>query len=60
VFYTARITGGELRHEVGGSTDMAAWIPLDDLDRQAPERADLVGIGLCLALQRPPTGHCGH
>ena len=60
VFYTARIRGGELRHEVGGSTDTAAWVPLNNLDRQATERADLVDIGLHLAQQRPLTGHTGH
>jgi ADP-ribose pyrophosphatase YjhB (NUDIX family) len=31
VFYTARITGGQLRDEVDGSTDAAAWIPIADL-----------------------------
>ena len=59
IFYTARITGGQLRHEIGGTTDMAGWMPLDDLDRHASERADLVDIGLRLALDRPPTGHTG-
>jgi 8-oxo-dGTP diphosphatase len=59
VFYTVRITGGDLRHEVGGSTDTAAWIPLDKLDQQASERSDLVDVGLALARGRPPTGHTG-
>lgn len=31
VFYTARILGGTLRDEVGGSTDAAAWFPIADL-----------------------------
>jgi 8-oxo-dGTP diphosphatase len=29
--YEARTTGGELRHEVDGSTTHAAWIPLTEL-----------------------------
>jgi ADP-ribose pyrophosphatase YjhB (NUDIX family) len=32
VVYRGRITGGELRHEFEGSTDLAAWVPLADLD----------------------------
>lgn len=28
VFYTARVIGGSLAHEVGGSTDEARWWPL--------------------------------
>nr|BFF05034.1 hypothetical protein GCM10023233_00030 [Brevibacterium otitidis] len=39
IIYTARVTGGQLRHEVGGSSDRAAWIPLDEL-------ADLPQVGL--------------
>lgn len=31
VFYTARILGGTLRDEVGGSTDAAAWFPIAEL-----------------------------
>ncbi|KQO63929.1 hypothetical protein ASF23_06395 [Curtobacterium sp. Leaf261] len=31
VFYTARILGGTLRDEVGGSTDAAAWFPVAEL-----------------------------
>lgn len=31
VIYLARIVGGELRHEVGGSSDEARWVPLDDV-----------------------------
>jgi 8-oxo-dGTP diphosphatase len=46
VFYAARVTGGELLSEVGGTTDEARWIPLADV----PElpRVDLVDIGLRL------------
>jgi 8-oxo-dGTP diphosphatase len=31
VFYRGRVVGGELRDEVGGSTDQARWIPLADV-----------------------------
>ena len=32
LLYRATVTGGELRNEVGGSTDLAAWVPLEQLD----------------------------
>jgi 8-oxo-dGTP diphosphatase len=44
VIYAASITGGELTHELGGSTDQARWVPLDDVP--ALERVDLVDVGL--------------
>lgn len=52
--YEGRITGGELRHEIGGSTDMAAWHDLDAV----PElnRVSLVDIGLRLWRERPAAG----
>ena len=31
VIYTAEVVGGELRDEIGGSTDTAAWIPLESV-----------------------------
>ncbi|MFC8125377.1 NUDIX hydrolase [Streptomyces sp. NPDC057302] len=55
IVYEARITGGELRHERDGSTDLAAWHALDavtDLDR-----VGLVDIGLDLWRTRPDDGH---
>lgn len=52
--YEGRITGGELRHEIGGSTDMAAW---HDLDAVAElNRVSLVDIGLRLWRERPAAG----
>ena len=54
VIYTAEIVGGKLRNEVGGSTDVAAWVPLDevpDLDRNG-----LVDIGLAVAGYLPARG----
>ncbi|MHB8891318.1 MAG: NUDIX hydrolase [Candidatus Limnocylindrales bacterium] len=32
ILYRTAITGGELRDEIDGSTDIARWIPLADLD----------------------------
>ena len=32
ILYRVRVTGGTLRNEVDESTDLAAWIPFDDLD----------------------------
>ncbi|WP_046496795.1 NUDIX hydrolase [Streptomyces odonnellii] len=54
IIYEARITGGSLRPETGGSTDLAAWHPLtavEDLDR-----ADLIDTGLRLWRERPALG----
>lgn len=31
VLYEARVIGGELRHEVGGTTDEARWFPLGEV-----------------------------
>jgi 8-oxo-dGTP diphosphatase len=52
--YEVRITGGELRNEVGGSTDMAAWHDLAAVPDLT--RVPLVDAGLLLWLERPPTG----
>ncbi|KAA0932259.1 MULTISPECIES: NUDIX hydrolase [Streptomyces] len=54
IVYEARVTGGELRHETGGSTDMAAWHPLDAVP--ALERVGLVDVGLTLWRERPAAG----
>ncbi|WP_156725086.1 NUDIX hydrolase [Streptomyces apocyni] len=54
VVYEARITGGELRPEEHGSTDLASWHALDAV----PElpRVGLVDIGLTLWRTRPAVG----
>ncbi|MGW0630998.1 NUDIX hydrolase [Streptomyces sp. NPDC002758] len=52
--YEARVTGGELRNEVDGSTDLAAWQDLTavpDLTRVA-----LVDTALSLWRERPAAG----
>jgi hypothetical protein len=35
-----RITGRQLRHEIGGSTDLAAWIPVTQVPQL--ERAVII------------------
>ncbi|MFJ8533391.1 NUDIX hydrolase [Streptomyces sp. NPDC093591] len=52
--YEARITGGELRYETNGSTDMAAWHPLDTVTGLT--LVPMVGKGLALWRERPATG----
>jgi 8-oxo-dGTP diphosphatase len=54
IVYEGRITGGELRHETNGSTDLAAWHPLAAVT--GLERVELVDIGLELLRSRPPVG----
>ncbi|MFE5484475.1 NUDIX hydrolase [Streptomyces sp. NPDC056527] len=54
IIYENRVTGGELRNEVGGSTDLAAWHPLAAVPDL--ERVELVDIGLQLWSERPPVG----
>lgn len=46
VIYRARIVGGALANEIGGSTDEAQWIPLADVSRL--HRVDLVDAALAL------------
>ena len=43
IVYRMRVTGGELRTEVGGTTDDAAWIAPDDIAGLA--RVGLVDVG---------------
>jgi 8-oxo-dGTP pyrophosphatase MutT (NUDIX family) len=50
VVYRAHITGGELRHEAHGTTDMAGWFALgevDDLDRVGLVDVGRTFAGLC-------------
>ncbi|MFH8392184.1 NUDIX hydrolase [Streptomyces sp. NPDC018036] len=54
IVYEARVTGGELRHETDGSTDMAAWHPLEEVP--ALDRVLLVDVGLTLWRERPVVG----
>jgi 8-oxo-dGTP diphosphatase len=51
IVYTAEVVGGELRDEVGGTTDTAAWVPLGDVP--ALVRGTLVDRGLAAAGHLP-------
>ncbi|MPZ28737.1 MAG: NUDIX hydrolase [Micromonosporaceae bacterium] len=55
VFYRVRITGGVLRYETGGSTDLAEWIPVAEVP--GPEGAVIIDVALTLERIRPPSGH---
>ena len=44
VLFEATIVGGELRHELDGSTDEARWIPLAEVP--GLNRVELVDVGL--------------
>jgi 8-oxo-dGTP diphosphatase len=57
LMYEARVAGGELCFEVGGSTDMAAWHDLDTVP--ALERVPMVDFGLRLWRERPVSGRPG-
>jgi 8-oxo-dGTP diphosphatase len=44
IIYRAHVTGGELTHEIGGSTDQAAWYPLAEIP--SLNRVALVDVAL--------------
>ncbi|UVJ38456.1 NUDIX hydrolase [Arthrobacter sp. CJ23] len=52
--YEATITGGELTHEVDGSTTHAAWIALGEVS--GLNRVSLVDVALRLHAERPANG----
>lgn len=52
--YEGRVLGGELRNEVGGSTDLAAWHPLEDVPGLT--RIRLIDTALTLWRERPAVG----
>lgn len=54
IVYEGRITGGSLRPEIEGSTDLAAWHPLDAV--HGLDRVELVDIALRLWRERPSLG----
>ncbi|MFJ7750447.1 NUDIX hydrolase [Arthrobacter sp. NPDC097144] len=51
IIYRARVTSGVLTHEVGGSTDQAAWVPLEQVAELG--EAALVQVGLEIAIRTP-------
>ncbi|MEV4329422.1 NUDIX hydrolase [Streptomyces sp. NPDC049597] len=55
IVYEGRVTGGDLRPETQGSTDLAAWHALDAVP--GLDRVTLVDIGLELWRSRPALGH---
>ena len=54
IVYRAHVVSGDLTDEIGGSTDEARWIPLDQLD--GLHTVELVRVGLTLNETEPPTG----
>ncbi len=44
VIYEATVVGGQLTHEVGGTTDEARWIPLDEVE--SLPRVGLVDVAI--------------
>ncbi|MDF3297551.1 NUDIX hydrolase [Streptomyces tropicalis] len=54
LLYTGRITGGELRPEVGGTTDLGAWHPLEEVP--ALHRVPLIDTALALWRTHPAPG----
>ncbi len=46
IIYRVRVVGGELRDEVGGSSDTCAWVPRADLPGLPLVELAEVGIGL--------------
>ncbi|PWC05619.1 NUDIX hydrolase [Agromyces badenianii] len=54
VVYRASVLGGELRNEIGGSSDEARWFPLRDVPRL--KRVSLLDVALRLNEAEPPDG----
>ncbi|HET6855479.1 MAG TPA: NUDIX hydrolase [Streptomyces sp.] len=54
IVYEGRVTGGELRHETGGSTDLAAWHALEAVS--GLDRVELVDTGMELWRTKPAVG----
>ena len=52
IIYRAGIVSGALAHEQGGSTDQAAWVPLDEVPQL--KATSLVQVGLKLMTIRMP------
>lgn len=54
VVYRASVVGGELRNEVGGSSDEARWVPLTEVPRL--KRVSLLDIALRMNEAEPADG----
>lgn len=55
IYYRVRVDGGALRSEIGGSTDLAAWVPIDEVTGE--ERSVIIEVGLDLLRSQPATGN---
>lgn len=53
LLYRAALSGGELRDETRGSSDLARWIPLDELSTLPLTASARWAIGLALGEARP-------
>lgn len=47
IVYRGHVAGGELTHEVGGTSDLAEWVPRDELP--SLDAVPLVAVGLAMA-----------
>lgn len=54
IVYRASVIGGELRHEVNGTTDEARWFTIDEIAEL--RTVSLVGVALRLFSERPANG----
>lgn len=52
VVFRASVTGGELRSELDGSTDEAAWLPIADLPHHRHGLIVPIALGWAGALTR--------
>ncbi|SJM63120.1 NUDIX hydrolase [Gulosibacter sp. 10] len=55
IVYLASIVGGELRHEVDGTTDEAKWFDLSEV--KTLQTVSLVKVAMRLYHERPRNGH---
>jgi 8-oxo-dGTP diphosphatase len=56
ILYHVRVVGGELRDEVGGSTDKAAWVSRDELPDLRQVEIARFGIELAFARRKATAG----
>jgi ADP-ribose pyrophosphatase YjhB (NUDIX family) len=54
IMYEVRVAGGALRHEVGGTTDLAQWFPIADIGQL--DRVPSLDTALGLYRTTPPAG----
>lgn len=54
IFYRVQVIDGQLRHEADGTTDLAAWVGIQDVPQL--ERSVVIDTGLALERTRPSDG----